>query len=60
MKLLQLTIFVAVLFSNIHYEWTPNGYLASILAVGAAFVVTVVIDRLRTRQQFRSRHERLQ
>jgi hypothetical protein len=42
-KLLQLSVFLAVVFSNIHWQWTPNGYLASVLGIGAAFVLTLVL-----------------
>jgi hypothetical protein len=33
-----------VLFSNIRWQWTPNPYLASIIGVFAAFLVTVAIN----------------
>jgi hypothetical protein len=37
--------------SNIHWQWTPNGYLASILAWLAALLLTVgltsLIDKVR-------------
>src|SRR5260370_23315486 len=26
---------LAVLFSNVHWRWTPNGYLASLIAIAA-------------------------
>lgn len=38
---LQIVIVGAVLFSNIRWQWTPNGYLAAILAGLAAYLVTV-------------------
>lgn len=48
MKLLQFSIIVAVLGSNGAYHWTPNPYAAGIVAVVAAFAVTVLInDSLR-------------
>lgn len=50
-KLLQTTIVIAVLFSNVYWQWTPNGYVAMIYAGGTAFVVTVgltaLLDRVR-------------
>ena len=36
--LLQASIIFAVCASNIHWHWTPNGYLASTL--GAALLAT--------------------
>jgi hypothetical protein len=45
-KLFQLSIFIAVLFSNVHYQWTPNGYLASIYAGFAALAATVLVNWL--------------
>lgn len=40
MKLLQLVVFGAVLCANVHWQITPNGYLAALAGVGAAFVAT--------------------
>lgn len=42
-KLLQLGIFVAVVGSNIEYQWTPNMYLPSLLGVAAAAIATALI-----------------
>jgi hypothetical protein len=39
-KVIQFSVVIAVLFSNIRYEWTPNPYLASILAFLAALLVS--------------------
>lgn len=44
--LLQMTIFCAVLGSNIQWQWTPNSYLAGLLAFAAAWAVTKVFGRL--------------
>jgi hypothetical protein len=44
--LLQGSIIFAVVASNIHWHWTPNGYLASILGFLAALLVTVGLSRL--------------
>lgn len=60
MKLLQFLIVAAVLFSNVHWQWTPNGYLAALLAVAAAWLMTVfpvkIADWLgRGRRQLQAR-----
>lgn len=36
----QLCIVVAVVFSNIAWQWTPNPLLAGLAGVGLAFLVT--------------------
>jgi hypothetical protein len=41
-KTLQLGTVCAVLFSNVHYQWTPNGYAAGIVAMLAALFVTAI------------------
>jgi hypothetical protein len=41
-KTLQLGTVLAVLFSNVHYQWTPNGYAAGIVAMLAALFVTAI------------------
>jgi hypothetical protein len=38
--LIQSSIILAVMASNIQYHWTPNGYLASLLAGIAAYLAT--------------------
>lgn len=43
-KLFQLTVFFAVYFTGIHYEWTPNGYVLGLLSVGAAFFATLLLS----------------
>ena len=43
MKLFQMLVFTAVMFSNIRWQWTPNGYLASLIGVAASFLATVVL-----------------
>ena len=45
-RLLQAVVFTLVLFGNIYWEWTPNGLLASLLGVAAAFLVTVTLSGL--------------
>jgi hypothetical protein len=44
--LLQSVIIFAVVASNIHWQWTPNGYLAGILAFVAALLATVGLSYL--------------
>jgi hypothetical protein len=41
-KFIQFTVFTAVIFSNIRYEWTPNGYAASIVALLAVLFVSAI------------------
>jgi hypothetical protein len=60
--LLQSLIIFAVLASNIQYHWTPNGYLASLLAGIAAYLATAaclsigeLITRIRIRRTGDSR-----
>lgn len=43
---LQIVIVIAVLFSNIRWQWTPNGYLAGIIAGLAAWMITVMPFKL--------------
>lgn len=52
--LFQSLIIFAVMASNIHWEWTPNGYLASLIAGGLAILATVVINELRAWKQSES------
>jgi hypothetical protein len=42
MYLLQSLIVFAVVGSNIHWQWTPNGYLASSIGIGLAYAVTFI------------------
>jgi len=44
--LLQSLIIFAVVASNIHWHWTPNTYLASVLGFLFALLVTVDLSRL--------------
>lgn len=61
-KIVQAVIFTAVLFSNVHWQWTPNAYLASLIGIGAAFCVTLGVqsatDLLRSRGLGRQKHVR--
>jgi hypothetical protein len=38
--ILQSSIIFAVIASNLFWHWTPNGYLAGLIGVGLAWVLT--------------------
>lgn len=42
-RLLQAAVFMAMASANIHWQWTDNGYLASVWAGMAAFAVTWLV-----------------
>jgi hypothetical protein len=42
--LLQSAIVFAVIASNIHWQWTPNGYLAVLIGIGIAFAATAAVN----------------
>jgi hypothetical protein len=42
----QGLIMFAVMASNVHWHWTPNGYLAGLLGWIAALLVTVGLNGL--------------
>ncbi|MCS3449528.1 hypothetical protein M2222_001651 [Bradyrhizobium elkanii] len=44
--LFQSLVIFAVIASNIAYHWTPNGYLASAIGVGLAWVLTQIVNEL--------------
>ena len=44
---LQSSIMFAVIASNQTWHWTPNGYLAAIIGISAAFVATGLLMRLK-------------
>jgi len=44
--LLQITVFCGVMGSNIQWHWTPNNYLAGLLATLAAYLVTIALTKL--------------
>lgn len=52
--LLQVPIMFAVMASNVHWQWTPNGYLAGAIGAGAAFVATLVLNDLLARARKKS------
>jgi hypothetical protein len=41
--LLQSSVMIAVGWTGIYYQWTPNGYLLGLISIGAAWLVTVAI-----------------
>jgi hypothetical protein len=55
MYLLQALIFCAVVGSNIHWQWTPNQYLASGIGAGLAWTATHIIVQWRDRRVGRTR-----
>lgn len=44
--LLQGSIIFAVIASNIHWKWTPNGYVAGLLGAVLAYVATALLSEL--------------
>lgn len=52
-RLFQTAVVATVLSGNIYWHWTPNGYLASLIAGMAAFAATYslswLIDLFRRR-----------
>jgi hypothetical protein len=44
--LLQGSIVFAMMASNIYWQWTPNGYLASLIGIGLAFAATMAVSQL--------------
>jgi hypothetical protein len=42
--LLQSAVMIAVLCANIYWQLTPNGVLAGLLAIGAAWIVTKAVS----------------
>lgn len=47
-KLFQIVVALSVSFTGIYYEWTPNGYVLSLLSIGAAFFATLILSQLLT------------
>jgi hypothetical protein len=50
MYLMQALIFCAIVGSNIHWQWTPNQYLASGIGAGSAWIATHIIVAWRDRR----------
>lgn len=46
-KLFQLTVALAVLFSDAAYNWSNNGYVTGLLAAFAAYAATCLVYSLR-------------
>jgi hypothetical protein len=44
--LLQASIIFAVVASNIHWHWTPNGYIPALLGIGLAYGLTLLINAI--------------
>ena len=42
--LLQGSIIFAVVASNIHWKWTPNGYLAGLIGAVLAYGITALLS----------------
>jgi hypothetical protein len=42
--LLQSSIIFAVVASNIHWQWTPNGYLAGLIGIVLAYGLTLLLS----------------
>jgi hypothetical protein len=51
--LLQSSIIFAVMASNIHWHWTPNGYLAALAGGVLAYGVTVFLSYLTSLLPFK-------
>jgi hypothetical protein len=41
-KFVQFCVFTAVLFSNIHYEWSPSGPAVGVVALLATLLVSAI------------------
>jgi len=53
LKIIQFCVAVAVLGSNGAYHWTPNGYVAGLVALFAALLVTaIILESLRLGRWF--------
>jgi hypothetical protein len=46
-KLFQLSVVLAVLFSDVHWRWSNNSYATALLAAYAAYVATCLVYSLR-------------
>jgi hypothetical protein len=47
--LLQSAVIFAVMASNIHWQWTPNPYVAGLYAIGAAVGTTDFVNWVANR-----------
>lgn len=48
MRFMQWTIMLGILGANIHWQLTPNYYLAGVLAWFGAYSATLAVDKLAT------------
>lgn len=46
-KILQVSVFMGILATNIEYQWTPNGLVAGIVALLGALLATAIVSKLR-------------
>jgi hypothetical protein len=60
LKVVQFSVAVAVIGSNIKYGWTPNGYVAGLVALFAVLLATAIImESLRLYRWSRAALKRL-
>jgi len=45
-KFFQTLIIAGVMMLNVYFKWTPNGYLAGLMGVAAALIVTLTLNKL--------------
>ena len=45
-KFFQTLIIAAVMCGNVYFKWTPNGYLAGLMGVAVALIVTLTLNKL--------------
>jgi hypothetical protein len=44
--LLQSLIIFVVMASNIHWQWTPNGYIPALLGIELAYLATLLVQHI--------------
>jgi hypothetical protein len=54
----QSLVIFAVVASNIHWQWTPNGYVATALGVGVAYLATLGLNWLLATRAEKRRSQR--
>lgn len=52
-RVLQALIVLAVIFANIYWEITPNGFVAALAGVGLAMGVTSLLSKIMERRRNR-------
>lgn len=45
-RVLQALVVLAVIFANIYWEITPNGFVAALAGVGLAMAVTSILSKI--------------